>query len=410
MAADYRALGVVRSLGRQGIPVWVLKQGGHLVASVSKYVHRNIPWSSADDVAQVERLLRLGAKHNLDGWLLFPTDDHAVALISRHHQLLSRKYMVTVPPWEKLRFACDKRLLHETARKLGVPQPWTAWPRSREELASLDCPFPVILKPATRIRVSSLSIPKAWRAESREHLLAHFDEASAVVGSSNLIAQEVIPGGGETQFSYAALCKDGRSLVSMMASRTRQYPIDFGQFSTFVETVDAPQIIAPSERLLGATRFTGLVELEFKLDTRSRQFKLLDVNPRVWGWHTLGIRVGMDFPYLLWLLFRGEPVPTARSHSGERWMLASADVLAALQEIRASRLSWRDYLHSWKGPVESALFSWDDPAPGLLDLPLFAWCAVQRIFQRDDVASEAPAESQSKPLQHATSDAEAESG
>src|SRR5437773_7841458 len=32
MGADYRGLGVVRSLGRRGIPVWVIKQGGHLVA------------------------------------------------------------------------------------------------------------------------------------------------------------------------------------------------------------------------------------------------------------------------------------------------------------------------------------------------------------------------------------------
>jgi len=386
MAADYRALGLARSLGRRGIPVWLLKQGGHLVASVSRYVRRNIPWSMANDFTLVQRLLSLGAENDLDGWLLFPTDDHSVALASRHHELLSRQFTVTVPAWERLRFACDKRVLHETAHKLGIHQPWTIWPRTRSDLSALNHPFPVILKPATRLRVNTLATPKAWYAENRESLLAYFDQASAMVGISNLIVQEVIPGGGETQFSYAALCKDGHSLASIVARRTRQYPIDFGQFSTFVETVDEPQVIGPAERLLTAMRFTGLVELEFKRDPRNGAFKLLDVNPRAWGWHTLGARVGMDFPYLLWLLLNGEPIPATRSRSGERWQLIGGDLIAAIQEIRAGRLSLRDYLHSLRGPVESALFAWDDPAPGILDLPLYALSTAAR-FLRPNVAN-----------------------
>ncbi|PYT21377.1 MAG: hypothetical protein DMG57_38840 [Acidobacteria bacterium] len=58
-----------------------------------------------------------------------------------------------------------------------------------------------------------------------------------------------------------------------------------------------------------AMRFTGLVEIEFKRDSRDGKFKVLDMNPRVWGWHTLCGRAGVDFPYLTWLLVRGEPVP-----------------------------------------------------------------------------------------------------
>jgi len=39
-----------------------------------------------------------------------------------------------------------------------------------------------------------------------------------------------------------------------------------------------------------------------------------------------------------------------------------------------------DYLRSIRGPVESALFSWDDPLPGLLDLPLFANAAADGLW------------------------------
>src|ERR1700726_2355472 len=97
MRADYRGLGVVRSLGRRGIPVWVLKQGGHLVAATSRYVRRNVPWPAAEDGAEIALLLDLAKRHRLKNWLLFPTDDHAVGLISRHYDVLASQYRISVP-------------------------------------------------------------------------------------------------------------------------------------------------------------------------------------------------------------------------------------------------------------------------------------------------------------------------
>lgn len=380
MGADYRALGVARSLGRRGIPVWLIKQGGHLVAAASRYVRRRVPWPEADDSGRIEFLLELAAEHRLKGWMLIPTDDYAVSLVALHHRELSEQYLLTVPPWEKLRWACDKRLLHQLAQRVGIPQPWTAWPSHREELAAIDCPFPVILKPAVRLKPNSLAVPKAWPAEDRESLLARYDEASALVSAENLMLQEIVPGGGEAQFSYAALCKDGTSLASLVARRTRQYPADFGQFSTYVETVEEPQVARLAERLLAATRFTGLVEVEFKRDPRNGQFKVFDINPRVWGWHTLCGRAGVDFPHLLWLLFSGEQVPKRRGRTGQRWMHMSADLRVAFEEILKGRLSLWSYLRSLSGPRESAIFAWDDPMPGLLDLPLFACTSGKRMF------------------------------
>jgi len=385
MGADYRALGVVRSLGRRGIPVWVVKQGGHLVAAASRYTPRTVPWPDGGDQAKIEFLLDLSAQHNLDGWLLIPTDDYTVGLASGHYKALASKYRLTVPPWETLRWACDKRLLHELAGKLGIDQPWTACPLNKEQLAAIACPFPVILKPAVRLQPSNLAIPKAWLAEDRNSLLARYDEASALLPAEDLLVQEIVPGGGETQFSYAALCDNGRSLASVVARRTRQYPKDFGQLSTYVETVDLPELREPAERLLAEVRFHGLAEVEFKRDPRNGRFKVLDINPRVWGWHTLSKRAGVDFPYLLWLLATGQPVPHLRGRAGERWVHLSADLRVAIEEILGGRLSWWEYLRSIRGPLESALFAWDDPLPGLFDLPLFAYATGKRFFQSSKV-------------------------
>jgi predicted ATP-grasp superfamily ATP-dependent carboligase len=287
-----------------------------------------------------------------------------------------------VLPWDQLRYLCDKRLLHHTAQQLGIPQPWTAWPRSKENLGALDCVFPAILKPATRLRRNSLAVPKAWQVVNRASLLARFDEAAGLVGPGNLMVQEVIPGAGEGQISYAAICSDGDPLASIVAKEKRQYPRDFGQFSTFVESVEEPKVSRSAVHLLKSTRFTGLVEIEFKQDPRDGEFKLLDVNPRVWGWHSLCRRAGVDFPHLLWLFMHGQTFPAVRGRSGVRWMHTTADVPVALEEIFKGRLSLRSYLSSLQHPRESANFAWDDPVPGLLDLPLFACALGKRILQR----------------------------
>ena len=161
--------------------------------------------------------------------------------------------------------------------------------------------------------------------------------------------------------------------------------MDFGRFSTYVETVDEPQVAEPALRLLAALRFTGLAEVEFKRDSRNGKYKLLDVNPRVWGWHTLSNRAGVDFPYLQWRLATGQSVPEARGRAGERWMRMCTDIPMAIQEILNGRLSLRAYLQSLRGPKESAVFAWDDPLPGFLELPLLAAMVGKRFVRRKGV-------------------------
>jgi len=378
--ADYRGLGVVRSLGRRGIPVWVLNHAGHLLGAVSRYATRTLRWPLEDGRRQLDFLLDLAVREKLEGWVLFPTDDEDVVLFARHHDLLSKHYRLTTPAWDIVRRVCDKRLLYRLAQDLTLDQPWTFSPRNRQELVLLDCPFPVILKPAMRLGFNRLSADKAWRFEDRASLLAGYDEACTMMDPELLIIQEVVPGWGEAQFSFAALCKDGSPLASVVARRTRQFPMDFGRFSTYVETIEEPRVVEPALRLLAATRITGLVEVEFKRDPRNGQFLLLDVNPRVWGWHTLSKRAGVDFPYLLWRLVTGQSVPEVHGRSGQRWMRMATDVPMAIQEILNGRLSLQAYLQSLRGPKESAVFAWDDPLPGFLELPLLAAMLGKRFL------------------------------
>jgi len=62
-------------------------------------------------------------------------------------------------------------------------------------------------------------------------------------------------------------------------------------------------------------------------------------------------------------------------------MHMSSDLSVAIREILSGRLSLRDYARSLRRPLESAIFAWDDPVPGLLDLPLFAGTLGKRVLR-----------------------------
>ena len=380
VGGNLNGLTIARSLGRRGVPVWVASPPNVRLASFSRYTRRTLTWPAGDDEAQVEYLLDVAVQNNLDQWALFPTSDESAALLSRYHSKLSRRFRVSAPTWNILRWAYDKRLTYRLAADNHVDYPTTFYPLRDTDLESVNCDFPVILKPAIHASINRLTEDKAWRVSNREELLAKYREARELMPADLILVQEMIPGGGEAQFSYAALCSDGKPIASLTARRTRQYPIDFGYSSSFVETLDVPEIVAPSERLLKAIRYTGIVEVEYKFDARNGRYKLLDINPRLWTWSPLGARAGMDFPYLLWKTMQGMPVPEQHAPAGVRWVRMSTDVPAAFQEMLRGRLNMFSYLRSLRAPLQFALVAADDPLPGLMDLPIFAFKHIYNTY------------------------------
>jgi D-aspartate ligase len=365
--ASYRALAVVRSLGRRGVPVRVVRSDEHAVASASRYAGPRLQWpAEGDDDERVAFLIELSDRDSLDGWVLIPTHDEEAALIARNHDALGRCFRLTTPPWEVLRAAYDKRRTHELAARLGLAQPWTIFPAGPQDLERADGRFPVVIKPAYKEHANRLTVDKAWRADEPVALRQRYAEACDLVDPSILMVQELVPGDGAAQLSFAALCANGEVLASLTARRLRQFPMDFGRASSHVETIEDPALELDARRLVAAMRFTGLVEAEFKRDERTGENRLLDVNPRPWGWQSLCGRAGVDFPYLLWRMASGKPVPPVRAKPGVRWVRMTTDLLAVAGEVRAGRLSARAYLRSLRRPLEFAVFAADDPLPSIV--------------------------------------------
>jgi D-aspartate ligase len=380
IGGDYQGLGIVRSLGRRDVPVCVIDDENS-IARYSRYTTRMVAVPSLREEKQtVDAVLEIGRRHGLQGWLLFPTRDETVAALARYRSQLAEFFRVSTPSWDTIKWVWDKRNTYQLANDLGIPTPRTWYLRDITELDQVTAQPPFAIKPAIKEHFIYATRAKAWRADTRPELEELFRRAAAHVGPGEVMVQELIPGDGRQQFAYCAFFKDGQSVGSMTVRRNRQHPPEFGRASTYVETVEVPELETLSERFLRAINYYGLVELEYKLDPRNGQYKLLDVNGRTWGYHTLGTGAGVDFPYMLFADQLGEPVQPCRGRPGVRWIRLVTDLPTGVVEIVRGHQGLRPYLESLKQVNVESVFSREDPLPGLVEVALLPYLAVKRGF------------------------------
>lgn len=398
IGSDFRALGVVRSLGRRHIPCIVIDNLPRS-AWFSRYVKKKIHWhGSLDDEKFLHFLLRLAEENHLKQWVLFPMPDDAVELIARHSEMLSSCYQLVTQNWDIVQWANDKSQTYRLAEEVGVPYPRTWYARSEEELSGLNIQFPVIIKPAISLRLQYALRLKALPANDLEELQAQYRLATSVMEPENILIQQIIPGNGQSQYSVAAYCKAGQVLVSMTARRTRQYPIDYGLGSSFVEAVEVPDIVDLATRLIERMQVSGMLEVEFKYDQRDGQYKLLDINLRPWGWHTLSLACGLDFPWMQYCDLLGELPPIKTPRYGYQWIRMITDVPAGMQEIKAGITTPGRYLRSLLGKTVFSVLDWRDPLPALGD---FASAVVRSFSKRKTHSHEQSQDAQPKQIVHA---------
>jgi predicted ATP-grasp superfamily ATP-dependent carboligase len=126
--------------------------------------------------------------------------------------------------------------------------------------------------------------------------------------------------------------------------------------------VHHPQIEELGIRLLRALQWYGVAMVEFKVDPRDNQPKLMELNPRFWGSLALAIHAGVDFPYLLYKMAMGEEFDPALDYKEGvrcRWLLPG-DILHFLTNPQRFHLT--PSFFQFRGMAYDIL-SRDDPMP-----------------------------------------------
>ena len=387
IGGEHPGLGIARSLGRRGIPICIIDDQ-HSVSQFSRYVTHVVRVKDLrNEQNAVDNVMDIGRRYGLKGWVLFPTRDETVAAFSRHRDRLAEFFRVTTPAWETVQWAWDKKNTYDRAAELGIPVPQTYNVMTEEGLAGLYNRLPLAIKPAVKENFFYATGDKAWRAETPEQLNNLFRKAKQQIRPEEILIQEIIPGSGLQQYSYCAFFRDGIAQATLVARRLRQHPREFGRAATYVETIEHPKVEELSERFLKAINYYGLVEVEFKQDPRDGQLKMLDVNARTWGFHSLGVPAGVDFPYLLYADQVGRSVESSRAKSGVGWLRAVTDVPTVVSDLWARELSPRSYLKSLRNTRTESVFCLRDPLPTVAEVLMLPYLVAKKYSLKPSAKS-----------------------
>jgi predicted ATP-grasp superfamily ATP-dependent carboligase len=101
------------------------------------------------------------------------------------------------------------------------------------------------------------------------------------------MVQEFIEGDANVLYSFAGYAIGGKVQDGLTAHRKRQHPMRFGSASTYVKVKKIPKLEKIGNQILKESNYSGPFEIEFMYDKKVKEFKLLEVNARFWGWHTI---------------------------------------------------------------------------------------------------------------------------
>ena len=372
-----QGLGVSRICHNLGLQVFLYNEDRLCVTRFSRTCQRFYQFDGEADLLQ--QLLKLNVPDQ--SALLMPTNDRFVGFMADHYHELGQKYQLSIPSPEITDICFNKIKTYTRAQELGIPIPESHFPKSEEDIKALQdqIDYPVIIKPAVMYKFYSQLKKKVFLCRNSQELMTNFRLATQVIVADEIIVQEFLPGGPTQLYSFGSFCSGDKVWGSFVANRVRQKPMDFGVATTFAKTVVNERIDELAQQFLTGIQYFGLSEVEFMYDEERQDFKLIEINPRTWKWHSIANRVGINLIKMLVDYLNGQELVVQRNQRVNiGWTERLTDTYIALTEIAKGKMRWQNYRRSLQLDKEYACFSWSDPLPGVMYLLMSPYLLFKR--------------------------------
>ncbi|MFC1438722.1 ATP-grasp domain-containing protein [Streptacidiphilus sp. N1-10] len=371
-------VGVLRTLGRTGVPVHAMVEDRFTPAAVSRYAAGRFvtPTTGLEQPAVlVDLLLAVGRAIGRRS-VPVATDDEAALLLAEHADRLSEWFLLPPVPGSLPRRLADKGGLHRLCLEHGTPTPRSRAPADHDGLvaAGRDWGYPLVLKNLeawTRLRTPAVGHTTVVRDE--RELLA----ACPPGRMPSVLVQECIPKEqAEDWFTHLYCPADGGRPLVLTGFKIRSWPPDAG-VTTRARALDNPFLAELATEFCRRIGYRGVADLDWRLDRRDGQYKLVDFNPRTGAQFRLLETVdGLDVVRALHLDLTGRPLPRGAQAPPRSFGLGQLDLLSAA--VRGWQLrSLPGELLPRRG-TERAWLCRDDPAPAAAEAVRFAGTVAHR--------------------------------
>ena len=116
------------------------------------------------------------------------------------------------------------------------------------------------------------------------------------MNTENIIKKEVnikLPNSKNVEGGFF-LCKDGEILSFYSHQRIRTFP-ESGGVTVFSKASEKQNIKKAGEQMAKTLNWNGLLMIEFIFDERDNKYKVIEINPRIWGSILLSEFCGSNF-------------------------------------------------------------------------------------------------------------------
>jgi D-aspartate ligase len=377
------ALAVCRSLGRRGIPVFVLDEP-ESYARRSRYCTWIPLEGSGDGIRRptlwLEWLTDEGIK-KLEGAVLIPCCDQGLEVVARHRRELEDKYRVIEANDKVLLSMLDKQRTLELAHSVGMaaPRMWSV--NSLENLARIrnEITYPCAVKPRhSYVFLEHFGGLKLFVAHDPNEMTRLFERMYQ--REIEVIISEIIPGGDDEYCSYYTyLDESGKALFHFTKRKIRQYPNRFG-LGTYHCTDWNPEVAKVGLSFFKEVGLRGLGNVEFKRDSRDGKLKLIECNLRMTLVTELIVQAGIDLPLFVYNRLTRQPLPpVSKYRTGLYTVRPVSDYLAFREMHRRGELSWFGWVRSLLRRQCFLHFKWYDPMPTFARLAPFISKQISRL-------------------------------
>ena len=360
-AGHHGGLGIARTLGRLGVPVYAIGASRWEPAFVSRYCRGHF---CIDDDRSLGRTMEIGQK--VGGHpILLPTTDEACLWVDANAATLSEVFRFPLRDAALVQTLCDKGRMSELARANGVPTPQLVVPRSRDDLARFmeTAVFPVVVKETGGGRLRSCAGASKFIVQNARELTELYAKAEDPE-RPRMIVQEFIP--GEDWMFDGYFDENSRCLFGLSGKKIRRFPAETGVTSLGVCLANETVIRTTSD-FMRAIGYRGILDIGYRRDRRDGQYKVLDVNPRIGcTFRLFASDNNLDVARVLYLDMTGQPVPAAAIPKPRKWLVEDFDLFSAFSAWRSGKLHFKEWARSLTGVEETACFALDDPLPFLM--------------------------------------------
>lgn len=285
--------------------------------------------------------------------VLLAASDRFTLFLARQREHLDKRFFYLMPDASLTETMDNKMLFYELCRRNGIPHPKTAMVEDQGQLEAIleTISFPSIVKPFRSRDWPPALGNKVQIVRTAEELLRLVP--AALSEGCEVIIQDLIPGGAQTDFIVGGLYNEGGNPVRLyIGQKILQNPLGVGA-GCHVQLVWNEGVVALANAFAKSTGYCGLADMDIKYDPRDGTYKMIEVNPRNGLWHRCSSDGRWDISsfYVHWISGRGDVVQDYKAHEdGRTWIHPHVHLCSRIEEngLLRGTVLWLKEMHQTK--------------------------------------------------------------